>query len=37
MFGTISRVQLKEGVTVEQVTALFDAEDRPASLSTITG
>ena len=31
MFGTITRVRLKEGVTIEQVTALFDVEDRPVS------
>ena len=30
MFGTISRSRLKEGVSIEQLTALFDAEDRPA-------
>ena len=29
MFGTISRSRLKEGVSIEQLTALFDAEDRP--------
>ena len=31
MFGTISRLRLKEGVTVAQLTALFDSNDRPAS------
>lgn len=31
MFGTISRARLKEGVTIDQLTALFAREDRPAS------
>ena len=31
MFGTVTRVRLKEGVAIEDLTALFDVEDRPAS------
>ena len=31
MFGTITRVRLKEGVSIEQMTALFDVENRPPS------
>ena len=30
MFGTITRARLKDGVTVDNLTALFDTEDRPA-------
>lgn len=31
MFGTISRVRLKEGVTIDELKAQFNDEDRPAS------
>ena len=31
MFGTITRARLKEGVTVSDLKALFDSDDRPAS------
>lgn len=31
MFGTVTRVRLKEGVSIEDLTSLFDVEDRPAS------
>lgn len=31
MFGTITRLRLKEGTTIDEFKALFDAEDRPAS------
>ncbi len=31
MFGTIAHTRLKEGVTIEQVRALFGDENRPAA------
>ena len=31
MFGTITRVRLKEGVTIDEFNALFNVEDRPSS------
>ena len=31
MFGTITRVRLKDGVTIDELKAQFSVEDRPAS------
>ena len=31
MFGTVTRVRLKEGVSIDELKAQFNVEDRPAS------